>query len=67
MTKDDISPVIIGKNVWIGMNSIILKGVHIGNGNVVAVGSTVTKNVPVITVAGGNPTKIMKKINKKRG
>lgn len=63
MPKDDISPVIIGDNVWIGMNSIILKGVHIGNSTVLAAGSIVTKNVSVITVVGGNPTKIMKKIN----
>lgn len=67
MTKDDISPVIIGDHVWIGMNSIILKGVHVGDGAVVAAGSVVTKDVPAMTVVGGNPAKIIKKINNRRG
>ena len=40
------APVIIGKNVWIGANTVILKGVTIGDGVVVAAGSIVTKDIP---------------------
>ena len=49
------APVIIGNNVWIGMNAIILKGVTIGENSVVAAGSVVTKSVPANTVVAGNP------------
>jgi acetyltransferase-like isoleucine patch superfamily enzyme len=48
-------PVIIGDNVWIGMNAIILKGVTIGDNSVVAAGSVVTKSVEPNTVVAGNP------------
>jgi len=54
---DDISatPVSVGPNAWIGMQSIILKGVTIGEGSIVAAGSVVTKDVPPRTLAAGNP------------
>lgn len=64
MTKADVSPVIIEDNVWIGTQSIILKGVRIGRGSVVAAGSVVTKSVPENVVVGGNPAKIIKEIPK---
>lgn len=54
------SPVTIGKHCWICCNSIILKGVTIGDGAVVAAGSVVTKDVPPGTLVGGNPAKIIK-------
>lgn len=53
-------PIKIGNNVWIGMNSIILKGVTIGDGAVIAAGSVVTKDVPSYTLVGGVPAKIIK-------
>jgi len=56
-------PVIIGHNVWIGMNSIVLKGVTIGDNAVVAAGSIVTKDVTANTIVGGNPAKVIKKID----
>lgn len=62
MTKDDVSPIRIDDYVWIGMRSMILKGVTIGKGAVVAAGSVVTKDVPPMTLAGGNPACIIKKI-----
>lgn len=47
------SEIIIGDDVWIGYRSIILSGVKIGNGVVIAAGSVVTKNVPDFAVVGG--------------
>ena len=52
-------PVRIEDNVWIGCRSIILKGVTIGKGAVVAAGSVVTKNIPPRTVWGGSPAKFI--------
>lgn len=54
-------PVHIEDNVWIGCKSVILKGVRIGKGSVIAAGSVVTKDVPPNTVVGGNPAEILKK------
>ena len=52
----------IENNVWIGFNSIILKGVHIGEGAVVGAGSVVTTDVESYTVVAGNPSKFIKKV-----
>lgn len=54
------APVVIKNKAWIGFNSIILKGVTIGEGAIVASGSVVTKNVPDFAIVGGNPAKIIK-------
>lgn len=54
------APVIIEDYVWINFNSIILKGVTIGEGAIVAAGATVTKDVPPYVVVGGNPAKIIR-------
>jgi acetyltransferase-like isoleucine patch superfamily enzyme len=54
------APIIIKDNAWIGFNSIILKGVTIGKGAVVASGSVVTSDVPDFAVVGGNPARIIK-------
>jgi acetyltransferase-like isoleucine patch superfamily enzyme len=53
----------IKDKAWIGFNSIILKGVTIGECAVVASGSVVTKDVPDYTVVAGNPAQIIKKID----
>jgi acetyltransferase-like isoleucine patch superfamily enzyme len=53
-------PVHIEDNVWIGCRAIILKGVTIGKGSVVAAGSVVTRDVPPNTLVAGNPAKIVK-------
>jgi len=50
----------IKNKAWIGFNSIILKGVTIGEGAIVAAGSVVTKDVPDYAVVAGNPAKIVK-------
>jgi acetyltransferase-like isoleucine patch superfamily enzyme len=48
-------PVIIEQNAWIGMNSIIMRGVRIGARSIVAAGSVVVRDVPPDTMVGGNP------------
>jgi len=53
------SPIKIGDDVWIGTGSIILKGVNIGEGAIVAAGSVVTKDVPSFAIVGGNPAKVI--------
>jgi CheY-like chemotaxis protein len=52
----------IKKNSWICARSIILKGVTIGKGSIVAAGSVVTKDVPDFTLVSGNPAKIIKNL-----
>lgn len=55
-------PVIIGDNVWVGVCSVILSGISIGNGSVIAAGSVVTRNVPEHVLVAGVPAKIVKKL-----
>ena len=54
--------VTIGDNVWIGGNTVILPGVHIGSNTVIGAGSVVTKDIPDWVVAAGNPCRVIKKI-----
>jgi acetyltransferase-like isoleucine patch superfamily enzyme len=53
-------PVIIEDNVWIGLNSIILKGVRIGANSVIGAGSVVSRDIPPNCVVSGNPAQIVK-------
>lgn len=55
-----ISPIIIGDDVWIGAHTIILRGVHIGQGAIIGANSVVTKDIPSYAVAAGNPAKVIK-------
>ena len=55
-------PVVIGDDVWIGANAVILPGVTIGQHVVVAAGAVVTKDVPDNCVVGGVPAKEIKKL-----
>ncbi|MBS4207280.1 sugar O-acetyltransferase [Bacillus sp. FJAT-50079] len=55
-------PITFGNNVWIGGSAIINPGVTVGDNVVVASGSVVTKDVPDNVVVGGNPAKIIKRI-----
>lgn len=54
--------VTIGDNVWIGGNTVICPGVHIGNNVVIGAGSVVTRDLPDWTVAAGNPCKVLRQI-----
>ena len=57
--------IIIENNVWIGANSSILAGVHIGEHVVVGAGSVVTKDIPSFSVVVGNPARILKEYDHK--
>lgn len=56
------APIVLESDVWIGSNAVILKGVTIGEGAIVAAGSVVTKDVPANVVVGGNPAQVIKEI-----
>ena len=58
-------PCIIDDDVLIGANAVILEGIKIGQGSVVAAGSVVTKNVPSGVVVAGTPAKIIKNVDAK--
>lgn len=55
-------PIIIGNNVWLGVNVSVLKGVKIGENAVIGAGSIVTHDIPDNVVAGGNPCKVIRNI-----
>lgn len=57
--KND-QPIVIEDDVWIGANTIVLKGVTIGTGSIIGAGSIVTKSIPPYSIATGNPAKVIK-------
>jgi acetyltransferase-like isoleucine patch superfamily enzyme len=57
---DDVAPVRIDENVWIGAEATILKGVHIGRDAVVGTGAVVTADVPAGAVVAGNPARVVR-------
>ena len=54
--------VTIGDNVWIGGNTVICPGVHIGDNVVIGAGSVVTKDIPDMVIAAGNPCRVIREI-----
>jgi acetyltransferase-like isoleucine patch superfamily enzyme len=58
--SDQIAPVTIGDHVWIGARAMILKGVTIGSGAVIAAGAIVTADVPAAVLAAGTPANVIK-------
>jgi acetyltransferase-like isoleucine patch superfamily enzyme len=61
-TKASCAAVRIGRDVWVGERAIILKGVTIGDGAIVAAGAVVTSDVPPATIVAGNPGRIVKRL-----
>ncbi len=59
-TDGATAPVVIENDVFIGMNTLILKGVHIGVGSVIGAGSVVTRDIPPGVIAAGNPARVIK-------
>lgn len=55
-------PVVIEDDVFVGMNSLILKGTHIGTGSVIGAGSVVTGYIPPGVLAAGNPARVIRKL-----
>jgi len=53
-------PIVIGNNVWVGGNAIILPGINIGNNVIIGAGSIVTKDIPSNSIAVGNPCIVIK-------
>lgn len=53
--------IVIGNDVWIGMDCTIMSGVKIGHGSVIAAGSVVSKDIPPYSIVGGAPAKVIKK------
>lgn len=60
---DVLKPIIIQDNCFIGLNSIILPGVTIGKNSIIGAGSIVTKDVEENSIVGGNPAKIIKRLD----
>lgn len=58
---DNKGDIIIGNDVWIGFEAVILAGVTVGDGAVIGTRAVVTKDVPPYTIVGGVPAKPMKK------
>lgn len=56
----DSNRIVIGNDVWIGARAIILDGVEIGNGSIIAAGAVVTKDVPAYAVVGGVPARVLR-------
>ena len=57
---DEYAEITIGHDVWIGAKAVILDGVKIGNGAIVASGAIVTRDVPPFAIVGGVPAKVLK-------
>ena len=53
-------PVVVGNDVWIGTNALILDGITVGDGAVVAAGAVVTKDIPPYAIVGGVPARIIR-------
>lgn len=52
---------VVGNDVWIGHNAIIMPGVTLGDGVIVAAGAVVTKDVPPYAIVGGNPAQVIRR------
>jgi acetyltransferase-like isoleucine patch superfamily enzyme len=59
-------PIVIGDNVWLGVNVTVMKGVTIGENSLIGAGSIVTRDIPANVIAAGNPCTVIRPIEKKQ-
>jgi acetyltransferase-like isoleucine patch superfamily enzyme len=59
---DEARPVVIGSNVWLGSGAMIMRGVTIGDGAIVAASSIVTRSVPAATLVAGTPARVIRSL-----
>ncbi len=62
ISQDEVSPVVIGSNVWVGAGATILKGVRVGDNAVIGTGAVVTQDVSADSVVAGNPARVVKNL-----
>lgn len=62
LNRLQFKPIVIKRGAWIGARAIILPGITVGEGAVVASGAVVTHDVPARTIVGGNPARIIKNV-----
>jgi len=58
--RGDSAKIVIGNDVWLGHGAIVLSGVTIGSGSIVAAGAVVVTDVPPCSIVGGNPAKVIR-------
>lgn len=58
---DNKGDIVIGNDVWLGYESVIMQGVHIGDGAIIGTRAVVTKDVPPYSIVGGVPAKVLRK------
>lgn len=61
--SEDVRPICIHDNVWIGAGAVIFPGVTVGEGSVVATGAIVVNDVPPYTMVGGNPARLIQRLS----
>jgi len=61
------APIMIGNNVWIGMNTVVMPGVKIGDNVIIGSNAVVNKDIPSNTIAVGNPCKVLKDKSEYKG
>ncbi len=62
----DVKPIVLKKGCLVGMESLVLPGVTVGEGAIVGAGSLVTKDIPAWTIAAGRPAKVLKHIPERK-
>ncbi|MBR0410347.1 MAG: acyltransferase [Eubacterium sp.] len=60
---DMLKPIFVGNNVHIGINAVIMPGVHIGNNCIIGVGAVVTKDIPDNSIAVGVPARVIETVD----
>jgi acetyltransferase-like isoleucine patch superfamily enzyme len=63
----EVTPVVIGNNVWLGDHCMVLKGVTIGENSIVGANAVVCKDVPANVVVAGNPARVVKELDPEKG